>query len=193
VINNEDFGFTLLHYAIINYYNMMCKKGEELHDAINIVKALLENNADPTIISKPITYLRSSNGDRTTTEGVNPSQMFIRLTSYHMDLSDDLLMANSVEHLSRLLEPSVAVWREKHDQVKLVTESARLFLSSLRQNPHPNVITFCCKDGVNVTAHPAILSASSAYFKTYFDGPWAEAHPDGRWETAYIRADEHHA
>ena len=68
---------------------------------------------------------------------------------------------------------------------------------SLKQNPwkDPEIlrsmvfsedlsdIHFHCPDGTILHAHKAVLSATSSYFKTAFDGPWNDEHPDGVWKT----------
>ena len=70
-------------------------------------------------------------------------------------------------------------------------------MHSLKQNPwkDPEIlrsmvfsedlsdIHFHCPDGTILHAHKAVLSATSSYFKTAFDGPWNDEHPDGVWKT----------
>ena len=46
-------------------------------------------------------------------------------------------------------------------------------------------VTFECSDGVSVPAHKNILAASSPYFKTAFQGNWAENNADGIWRTSH--------
>jgi hypothetical protein len=44
---------------------------------------------------------------------------------------------------------------------------------------------FLCDDGRAFPAHKAILAASSSYFATAFQGPWAENSPCREWKTSH--------
>ena len=46
-------------------------------------------------------------------------------------------------------------------------------------------VTFECSDGVSVPAHKIVLAASSPYFKTAFQGNWAENNSEGIWRTSH--------
>jgi BTB/POZ domain len=181
----SDLGFTLLHYAAVNLYNYVCKKTVMDTHASCIIDHLLENGADPTIESKPVRHVYSATERDQQADSLLPSMILDRFVTNPFRDSDDFKNDEAVIELFAVFRNNEKIWETKHEDGPTIPESTRAFLSSLRTNPNVDVVTFCCKDGVNVTAHPAILSASSAYFKTYFDGPWAEAHPDGRWETEH--------
>lgn len=55
--------------------------------------------------------------------------------------------------------------------------------NSMLFSPDYSDVTFVCPDGIEISAHQMVLVANNPYFQTYFSGPWAELHPDGRWET----------
>jgi hypothetical protein len=54
---------------------------------------------------------------------------------------------------------------------------------SLLFSPDFSDVTFVCPEGIEISAHRCVLAANNAYFKAYFQSPWLELHPDGRWET----------
>jgi hypothetical protein len=171
--------FSLLHYAVINLRINGIASSASTDEAVKIVRLLLQLGADPTIEAKHVEM--NSFASDCLLHGYTPSQ-----TLTAMRIQPPILTARNSGYCDELLtalQEAENRWKEKLIEPIPIPPSVFRTLSNLRLSKDVDYMTFQCKDNVDITAHPVILSASSSYFHRFFTSPWAVECPDRCWKT----------
>jgi BTB/POZ domain len=177
--------FSALHYAVTNVL-VECERGlESGRKALSICKLLLRRGADPTKQASNVTIVCAS--DRTANV-IKAKSAFT--------LAKCVIKAHSIDwkhpKYGRLfIKFTISLVTARHNQSNknngniAIPQNLQELLANFRSCPDNDRMTFVCSDGVDIRAHRSVLSLYSPVFKAYFEGPWSETHPDGRWETTY--------
>jgi len=93
---------------------------------------------------------------------------------------------------NKFMDKAIKLLQEASEEVKspslktaAILESVAYTYKSMLFSEDFSDVVFQCSDGVSVPAHKFILAASSPYFKTAFQGDWAENNSEGIWRTSH--------
>jgi hypothetical protein len=188
--------FSLLHNAVVNLYLNGTGSESALSTAVQICRLLLQRGANPTSRARYLQLYCSSSGANPDLKssrryfcifhGLTPLQALIAMQN-HMEFTFGT--GERYKEITQLLREAEARWQSYVQFCSNEVPSSLLqSLKKLRHSTDCDFMTFQCKDNVDVTAHPAILSACSMYFQGFFTGPWAKECPDRCWKTEYTSA-----
>jgi BTB/POZ domain len=177
--------FSILHYAVLNIYHLCNASEKSLSDAIEIFNYLLDGGANPTIKPLGIIITYTSSKHTPITDGVTPLLLLNRFTTSNLYKNQPADIQQKLKDIAERLPRLEKEWTARLNKSVVVPNVVMEMYCKLRNSNTPDSMTFCCKDGVEVSAHPCILSASSSYFEAFFNGPWTYLHPDRRWNTEY--------
>jgi BTB/POZ domain len=178
-------GFSHLHYAVVNVYNNVFEDEASTDRALRIATLLLESGADPTATTHEITYQVDPKVQDTITTRMSPKDLLLCLVKNPWRIQDEDIYTSKLDAILVQMTIWNDSWEEQCPDPVVVPKGVFSMLAKLRSSITFDSMTFVCKDGEEVIAHPIILAASSPYFRAFFDGPWAETHPDGRWKTEH--------
>jgi hypothetical protein len=176
--------FTLLHCAAMNVY-FHVREEASLSNAIAIFRLLLKFGADPIAAAKGVKIVHRGTGISNPLTGLTPSQTLNTVEG--LGAIDDFKRTVHVEYdrFKAFLRKQEHYWKQRHNSMVPISPRLKECLMKLRHSKDCDYMTFQCKDNVDVTAHPNILSVNSPYFARFFAGPWAEQYPDRYWKTQY--------
>lgn len=193
-----------LHVAVINFYHHRPKGTSTTcctiarKQAKKIVESLLDHGADPSNEASGIfvcnieDFKCKSPGDNITPVGLAiffkkcfRAKGFTSHYAAHLDRVIELIMAKEQSAMTAVGTTSRAT----------VANSVLKTWENLVFSEKFSDVTFVCKSDTDdeappmlLHAHMNVLAAASPYFSTYFGGPWAESHSDGRFETSNSEA-----
>jgi BTB/POZ domain len=175
----------VMHYAVANLIAVYDKDLLSARKALRICKLLLSRGADPTARAKNVAVIFGP-----TLMGIHmistPSIKFINfmINQQSIDLTDPK-KGMIIAKLNDILKHAAQNWESRSSLAASLPQTVQELLANFRSCPDNDRMTFVCSDGVDIRAHRSVLSLYSPVFKAYFEGPWSETHPDGRWETTY--------
>ena len=164
-----------LHLAVFYCLYDGCVAAENDASPFNMVQFLLRHGANPShrcenmyliwmndAISRTlhVSRLEGSSSAMVLSRSLPPFEQTIEQKETMVRV---FLMLNSLEHLPKKPFPT-----------------SKLLLSSKLSD-----VMFLCSDGIELPSHKCILASASDYFDVYFDGPWGQHHPDGKWKTKH--------
>lgn len=173
---------TALHLAIVECHAKFSRIQVGLSEerpSLEMIRFLLCRGTNPMIVCCNISlpYLRLDAG--------NGAVVFLG-NNYGFDamsLVQTLLSMGNMDNEARAFFQQVmdTLQYPAKEISKTTFPTAKLLFSETLSD-----VTFVCSDDQEqLPAHKCILASSSDYFETFFDGPWGEQHPDGRWTTDY--------
>ena len=186
-----------LHLAIIALYNS-AKPGNYNHRSIEksleIVKILIRNGADCNLGCKGLMVLNVENYKK----GPDYKIVYVTDSSLPMHLAMSLKKYGGIradekmDEVITLLQKAMKKKNENRaksrstslETAAVLKSVANTYKSMLFSDDFSDVV-FQCSDGVSVPAHKNILAASSPYFRTAFQGDWAENNAEGIWRTSH--------
>jgi len=186
--DETDFSYPL-HMAIINaYHNYSYGESE---NALEIIKLLLSHGADTEMESctfclvniDGFIYLSMPRGDPV---GLIDLAVFLKRYPFHDSTRTTLDSAIKliVEVENRKKDVNHPKEETSHKTKSILEETFKTYKNLLFSETFSD-ITFLCSDGISLHAHKNILATSSNYFKTAFEGSWAETNGDGVWRTTH--------
>ncbi len=185
-MTKDDFTYPL-HIAVVCVYHAVNKDplcDLRLKQALRIIDVLLSHGAN-MLRGTGFIYLINIEGNRHAPFDRNyPNN---RATNLAMFLKERAWKRNkneTHEYLDTVMRKIDAARPEEMYTKQILTDVATAYSKLLFSHDFSDV-SFQCSDGVTVPAHKNILAVSSDYFKTAFQGTWAENNADGVWKTHY--------
>lgn len=186
-----------LHVAVVCVYHAI-KNRDRVLDAMKIIDILISNGADVRIETGGIfvlnmkqsnslneSHIRNFNGNYLVNQAIHLAMWLKRYpwVAYESETDECLNI------VIKKLDVAASVLKSKLEEEKIQTKEVIADVASsygkLLLSEDFSDVTFKCSDGVSLPAHKNILAISSDYFKTAFQGPWAENNADGVWETSH--------
>lgn len=169
-----------LHVAIIRYHAIITchavdDDSDESPQCLDMIRFLLSHGASLGSKCRNISLLHLRRNDLVAVLGEDipfeAHYLVQSLLQTNMPVEEQAGMNPVLELLNC---PSKSFSKESFPTAKL-----------LLSEKHSDVTFVCSDDETQLHAHKCILSSSSDFFDTYFDGPWGEQHPDGKWKTKF--------
>lgn len=175
---------SLLHIAVVNCYHRIVKSSSSGREqALSILRCLMKHGADASATTPHlvVTHIRDYNWrlfDSADTTALGLAIFLKRFPLYAYEERTESLLNGAIE----IIQDQKMTFQQPHTRI---LKSTADMLGKLYLSHDFSDICFVCSDGVEVPAHRNILAASSDYFKTSFEGPWAENSQDGKWTTTH--------
>lgn len=181
-----------IHLAIITLFNAIAnnKTDNVKIQSLETIRILFRNGADWKSGCNGILILNLKKIYKWVSFPEHPERnqpmhlaIYLKKYLYNVDMLDEVI---------RLIQAVAKVEIENRASAKPTSLETAAVLKSVA-NTYKGILfsedfsdlTFECSDGVSVPAHKMILAASSPYFKTAFQGNWAENNADGIWRTSH--------
>ena len=194
--NNSSYIYPL-HLAVITLYhaasycnNKGAINNPVIEKSLTIMRILLRNGADGRLQCKDALLINTAKYKWLPWEEPhrNTAMHLASFLKKHDDFLTTMYMGEAMEILD-----GYAPRQKKMDEKKKprsletapVLKSVTSSYSNLLFDEDFSDVSFHCSDGETVHAHKAILAASSPYFRTAFQGNWAENNAEGIWNTTH--------
>lgn len=181
--------FMPLHLAVVNCYRLVeMDNDDSWRIAIAIIDHLLKAgaNLDATTSFVLREAADLTRGGRSRTDYTPLSlALLLKKELKLMEGARHPLTSTRLDQLLEILLPTPKATIQKLLTSASLPQSVATTYKKLLFSPEQSDLTFLCSDGEEITAHKAVLAASSSYFASAFSGPWQENNKDGEWKTSY--------
>lgn len=188
IIRQESYFTYPLHLAVINAYHH--HKADTRSNALDIITLLLKHGADTENLSSKLTLPNIEGYLHHTVSTGSLIDLAIFLKRFPFEIYE----RETSQTLDSVIKLIVNADKRKKDvsaKKEMAVETSNILTATVNTykkllfSPSFSDVKFLCSDDVTLHAHKNILATSSNYFKTAFEGSWAETNGDGVWKTVH--------